>query len=116
VLISDFYDAAGARAALELIRRHRLRAIAIQVSAPDELAPAPTLRGDVRLCDVETGEERELTVSPSVLAACARRHAILLRGLQDYCRAQAIPSFAVSSAERFDALVLRMFRTGGLLR
>lgn len=116
VLISDFYDAAGARAALELIRRHRLRAIAIQVSAPDELAPEPTLRGDVRLCDVETGEERELTVSPSVLAACARRHATLLRGLQGYCRAQAIPSFTVSSAEPFDALVLRMFRSGGLLR
>jgi uncharacterized protein (DUF58 family) len=114
VLISDFYDASGARAALEVIRRHRLAAIAIQVSAPDELVPA--LRGDLRLRDVETGETRELTVSPKVLAACARRHAALLRGLEGYCRSQAIPCFAVTSAEPFDALVLRMFRTGGLLR
>jgi len=114
VLISDFYDGAGARAALEVIRRHRLTAVAIQVSAPDELAP--TLRGDLTLRDVETGEARELTVSPKVLAACVRRHAALLRGLESYCRSQAIPCFAVSSAEPFDALVLRMFRTGGLLR
>jgi uncharacterized protein (DUF58 family) len=114
VLISDFYDAAGARAALEVIRRHRLAAVAIQVSAPDELAPI--LRGDLTLRDAETGETRELTVSPKVLAACARRHTALLRDLEGYCRAQAIPCFAVSSAEPFDALVLRMFRTGGLLR
>jgi uncharacterized protein (DUF58 family) len=114
VLISDFYDAAGARAALEVIRRHRLAAIAIQVSAPDELAPA--LRGDLTLRDAETGETRELTVSPKVLAACARRHAALLSDLEGYCRAQAIPCFAVTSAEPFDTLVLRMFRTGGLLR
>lgn len=114
ILISDFYDVAGARAALEVIRRHRLQAIAIQVSAPDELAPA--LRGDVALRDVETGEEHELTVSPKVLAACTRRHATWLRGLEGYCRSQTIPFFAVRSADPFDALVLRMFRTGGLLR
>jgi uncharacterized protein (DUF58 family) len=114
ILISDFYDAAGARAALELIRRHRLAAVAIQVSAPDERAP--DLRGDLILRDVETGEERELTVSPKVLAACVRRHAALLRGLESYCRAHEIPCFAVTSAEAFDAVVLRMFRTGGLLR
>jgi uncharacterized protein (DUF58 family) len=114
VLVSDFYDAAGARAALEVIRRHRLTAIAIQVSAPDELAPV--LRGDLTLRDAETGQTRELTVSPKVLAACARRHAALLRDLEGYCRAQAIPCFTVSSADPFDALVLRMFRTGGLLR
>jgi len=114
ILISDFYDATGARAALEVIRRHRLQAVAIQVSAPDELAPV--LRGDLTLRDAETGEERELTVSPKVLAACARRHAALLRDLEGYCRAQAIPCFAVGSAESFEAVVLRMFRAGGLLR
>ncbi len=114
VLISDFYDGAGARASLEVIRRHRLQAIAIQVSAPDELQPV--LRGDLTLADVESGEGRELTVSPKVLAACARRHTALVQGLEGYCRAHAIPCFAVSSAEPFDALVLRMFRTGGLLR
>ena len=114
ILISDFYDAAGARAALEVIRRHRLQAVAIQVSAPDELAPI--LRGDLTVRDAETGEERELTVSPKVLAACARRHTAMLRELESYCRTQAIPCFTTSSAEPLEAVVLRMFRTGGLLR
>jgi uncharacterized protein (DUF58 family) len=114
VLISDFYDRAGAPAALELIRRHRLQTIAIQVSAPDELSPS--IRGDVRLRDAETGAERDLTVSPGVLAAYRRRHAAWLRELEGHCRERAIPCVALSSSEPFDAVVLRMFRAGGLLR
>jgi uncharacterized protein (DUF58 family) len=112
-LVSDFYDTTGARAALELVRRHRLEAIAVQISAPDELAPA--LRGDVQLLDVETGAARELTVSPRALADYARRHAALLRDLVGYCREHALPCFTVTSDQSFDAVVLRMFRAGGLL-
>jgi uncharacterized protein (DUF58 family) len=112
-LISDFYDPAGARAALELVRRHRLEAIAIQISAPDELAPQ--LRGDLALHDVETGETRELTISPRALSDYAHRHALLLRELAGYCRQRAIPCFTLSSDQPFEAVVLRMFRAGGLL-
>ena len=113
VLISDFYDPTGARAALELVRRNRLEAIAVQISAPDEVTPE--LRGDVQLQDVETGALRELTISPRALADYARRHAALLRDLAGYCREHAIPCFTVTSDQPFDAVVLRMFRAGGLL-
>ena len=113
VLISDFFDPAGACAALELVRRHRRDAIAIRVSAPEEQAPA--LRGDLTLRDVETGEERELTVSPAVLADYARRHAAWVRALEGHCRQRAIPCFAITSDQPFDAVVLRLFRAGGLL-
>jgi uncharacterized protein (DUF58 family) len=114
IIISDFYDAAGARAALDLLRHHRLDVVAIQVSAPDELAPA--LRGDLALRDVETGEVRELTVSAAVVAAYVRRQQALVRGLESFCRERAIPCFSVLSSQPFDAVVLRMFRAGGLLR
>jgi uncharacterized protein (DUF58 family) len=113
VLISDFYDGSGARAAVELVRRHRLEVIVVQISAPDELRPA--LRGDLQLCDVETGEARELTVSPRALADYARRHATLLRDLLGYCREHALPCFTLASDQAFDSVVLRMFRDGGLL-
>jgi uncharacterized protein (DUF58 family) len=114
IVISDFYDRAGHRAALDLLRHHRLEVVAIQVSAPQELAP--DLHGDVELRDVETGESRELTISPAVLAAYRRRHQALLRDLDGYCRERAIACFSVVSDQPFDAAVLRMFRAGGLLR
>ena len=87
--------------------------IAVQISAPDELTPQ--LRGDLQLCDAETGELRDLTVSPRALAEYAQRHAALLRELGGYCRERAVPCFTLSSDQPFDAVVLRMFRTGGLL-
>ena len=114
IVISDFYDPAGHRAALDLLRHHRLEVVAIQVSAPQELAP--DVRGDVELRDIETGETRELTVSPSVIAAYRQRHQTLLRELEGYCRERAIPCFTVASDQAFDAVVLRIFRAGGLLR
>jgi len=114
IVISDFYDPAGHRAALDLLRHHRLEVVAIQVSAPQELAP--DVRGDVELRDIETGETRELTISPSVIAAYRQRHQTLLRELEGYFRERAIPCFTVASDQAFDAVVLRIFRAGGLLR
>ena len=90
IVISDFYDPAGHRAALDLLRHHRLRGR----RHPGERAARrwrPTLHGDVELRDVETGEARELTVSPAVLAAYRRRHQALLRDLEGYCRERAHP-------------------------
>jgi uncharacterized protein (DUF58 family) len=113
VVISDFYDPAGPRAALDLLRAHRLDPIAVQLTAPDELAPA--LRGDLRLRDVETGEAHDLTLSAGVVAAYQRRLAGLRRELEGHCRERGIPCFSVTSEQPLDAVVLRMFRAGGLL-
>jgi uncharacterized protein (DUF58 family) len=114
ILISDFYDPAGYREALDLLRYSRFEIICIQISAADEVRP--TLRGDVTVRDVETGEERELTISPAALEAYVQRHGELVRGLQGFCRERAIPCFSVTSDLAFDAVVLRVFRTGGLVR
>ena len=114
VLISDFYDPAGHRETLDLLRYARLEIVVIQISAPEEAHPA--LRGEVTVRDVETGEERDVTISPRALAAYERRHAALVRGLEAFCRERGVPSFAVASDEAFDAVVLRVFRAGGLLR
>jgi uncharacterized protein (DUF58 family) len=114
VLVSDFYDPAGYREALDLLRFARLEIVVIQIVAPDEAHPA--LRGDVTVTDAETGEARDVTISPGALAAYERRHAALLRGLEAFCRERAVPCFTVTSDEAFDAVVLRVFRAGGLLR
>jgi uncharacterized protein (DUF58 family) len=113
VVISDFYDPAGPRAALDLLRGHRLEPIAVQLTAPDELAPA--LRGDLRLRDVETGEAHDLTLSAGAVAAYQRRLAGLRRELEGHCRERGIPCFNVTSDQSLDSVVLRMFRAGGLL-
>jgi uncharacterized protein (DUF58 family) len=114
VLVSDFYDPAGYREALDLLRWARLELVVIQISAPEEAHPS--VRGEVTLADAETGEEREVTISPAALAAYERRHTALVRGLEGYCRERGVPCFAVTSDQTFETVVLRVFRAGGLLR
>ena len=114
VLISDFYDADGYRETLDLLRFARFEIVVLQISAREEVHP--TLRGDVTVRDVETGEERDVTISPRAVAAYERRHAALVRGLEGFCRERGVPCFAMTSDEAFDAVVLRVFRAGGLLR
>ncbi len=114
ILVSDFYDPAGYREALDLLRFARFEVVVIQISAPDEVHPA--LHGELTVRDAETGEVRELVASSAAIAAYESRHTALVRGLEATCRERGISCFAVTSDQPFDAVVLRVFRAGGLLR
>ncbi len=113
IVVSDFYDPAGYRQALDLLRHDRFEIIVVQISAPDEIEPG--LRGDVTIRDVETGDERELTIAPAVIEAYQKRRTALLRDLEGFCRERALPCFCITSDMAFDDVVLRIFRAGNVL-
>ena len=112
VVISDFFDPAGAEGALSLLAYHRLEPFVIQVVDEDDARPR--LLGDVNLIDIETGEARELTVTPALLAEVARAHAALVAGLARYCATHAISCVQADTRVAFDELLLQVLRTGGL--
>jgi uncharacterized protein (DUF58 family) len=113
IVISDFYDPAGYEAGLNLLRYHRFEPTVLQVWS--EAEARPTLRGDLELFDVESGESREVTVSERQLAAFTRAHAEYCAQLESFCGARAIPYYRADVAIPFEDLVLRMFREGGFL-
>lgn len=113
VVVSDFYDPTGYHAALDRLRYGRFEPMVVQITAPDEAAPA--LRGEVTLTDVETGEERQVTITSAVAAAYRRRYDAYLAALERFCRERAIACVQVTSEVPFDDLVLNMFRSGRLL-
>ena len=114
VVISDFYDPAGCERGLERLRYGRFEPVVVQITAPDEAAPA--LRGELTVIDAETGEERPVSVTPAAAASYRQRYEARLRGLSRFCRERAIPCCQVTSAHPLDDLVLRVLRTGGLLK
>ena len=114
VLITDFYDPDGYEEAINLLRHNRFEPFAIQVVDPGEVRPR--LRGDLHLIDCETGEVREVTVSPRLLDAYAREHRRYCQELADFCTRRQVPLFRAETSIPFDDLVLRIFRKGGFLR
>jgi uncharacterized protein (DUF58 family) len=114
VLISDFYDPEGYAEAINLLRYNRFEPFALQIVDPREMRPR--LKGDLQLIDCETGEVREVTVSPKVLEAYTREHERFCQDLSEYCTAKQVDLFRAETTVPFDDLVLRIFRKGGFLR
>ncbi len=114
VLITDFYDPEGYEEGINLLRHNRFEPFAIQIVDPGEVRPR--LKGDLQLIDCETGEVREITVSPSLLDAYTREHEKYCQEIAEYCTKKQVELFRAETGVPFDELVLKIFRRGGFLR
>ena len=114
IVISDFYDHAGYEEGLNLLRYHRFEPAAIQIIDPREAHP--TLRGDIEIVDMETGERSLLTLSAALCAAYEREHAAYCQALSSFCSSRGIGYIRADTDQPFDELVLRALRQGGFVR
>ncbi len=114
VLISDLYDPAGFERGINTLRFNKFEPFVLHVV--DRAEARPALKGDVRLYDCETGEEREVTVTDSLLDEMARAFGDYQRSIERFCTSRQVPYFAAEVSIPFDELVLTVFRRGGFLR
>lgn len=113
ILISDLYDPDGFEGGINTLRYHRFEPYVIQVYAPEEVHPP--LHGDVRLIDNETGEIREVTITPRVLERYAKAHRAYRRRVEDFCTQKHVPYHAVCTDVPFNQAILDILRRGGLV-
>jgi uncharacterized protein (DUF58 family) len=114
VLISDLYDPAGFEGGINMLRFNKFEPYVLHIVEPDEARPK--LRGDVRIYDCETGDERELTITEPVLAKMERAYHDYREQIERFCTRSRVPYFAADASAPFDELVLSVFRRGGFLR
>jgi len=114
VLISDLYDPAGFEGGINVLRYNKFEPYVLHIV--DQRDAHPTLKGDVRIYDCETGEEREITVTKKLLDRMAGAWSEYREQIEAFCTRNQVPYFAADVAEPFDELVLRVFRRGGFLR
>lgn len=113
IVISDLYDPAGFERGIDALRYARFEPFVIQLVDPGEARPP--LHGDVRLVDRETGEVREVTVTPRVLERYAAAHAAYLQGIASYCAQKQVPHVTIETSTPWDEAVLTVLRRGGLV-
>ena len=114
ILLSDLYDPAGFERGINVLRYNKFEPYVLHVLDPREARPE--LRGDVRVYDCETGDERELTVTPKLLGRVAEAWTDYRGQIGRFCVAHQVPYLPVEVGVPFDELVLRVFRRGGFLR
>ncbi|MGK3991757.1 DUF58 domain-containing protein [Sorangium sp. So ce1024] len=114
VILSDLYDPVGFERGINVLRYNRFEPFVLHIADAREARPA--LRGDVRVYDCETGEEREVTVTAKVLDRYAAAYEQYLDEIRRFCTSRQVSYFRADVSVPFDELILRVFRRGGFLR
>src|SRR5688500_1011177 len=113
ILVSDLYDPAGFEEGINVLRYAKFEPYVIQVFDPIEVRPP--LHGDVRLVDNETGEVREVTVTPKILERYAAAHAAYRKTIEEFCTQKQVSYFSVETTVPFDDAILGILRRGGMV-
>ena len=114
VLISDLYDPAGFEGGINMLRFNKFEPFVLHIV--DKREARPDLKGDVRIYDCETGDERELTVTASMLDKISEAWRQYSESIERFCASRQVAYFAASVDVPFEELVLQVFRRGGFLR
>jgi uncharacterized protein (DUF58 family) len=114
VVISDLYDPEGYERGVNVLRYNKFEPFVLHVT--DARDAEPNARGDIMLYDCETGEEREVTVTRSVLARYAEAYERYLKSVEQFCTRRQLSYFRADVEQPFEELILRVFRRGGFLR
>ncbi len=113
VVLSDFFDKSGYENALKYVAGGNYDLFCIQTLSPQEIEP--DLTGDLRLKDIEDGDEAEVSITaPLVKRYKANLNAYCL-GLKEYVTRRGGTYLFTSTAVPFDTLVLNYLRERGLL-
>jgi uncharacterized protein (DUF58 family) len=113
VIVSDFLDPGGFEQGLKILRTlgHDVYVVHV-VSERDRDAGA---YGDVRFVDTETGERREIEVTPRLAAAYRAAWEAHADELARFCGRYNIGYLRADAEKPFEDVVLKVFRQGRFL-
>jgi uncharacterized protein (DUF58 family) len=108
VIISDLFDPAGWRAALEELTAKRYQVLVIHVIDEQETRPDPC--GDVALVDVEGGRERKLFLDAELVRRYQTELAAYFSEIETVCASRGIDYLRTTTRVPFEEFVLQTLR------
>ncbi len=114
LLLSDMLSPAGYREGVDALLARGYEVAILHLLSPDELAPP--LAGDLKLVDVETGEDAEISLDGATLAAYGERLRAWQAELAAFSAARAMHYVPVTTGVAWERLVLRTLRAEGMLK
>jgi uncharacterized protein (DUF58 family) len=113
VVISDFLDPAGVEPSLRMLSAlgHDVFVLHVQASHDGDVRPL----GEVRIVDVESGETRDVDLTPSLVASYRAAWARQVAALNEVCGRYRLTYLPARVDDPFEDVVLRAFRAGGFL-
>ncbi len=114
ILVSDFLDKGGVTGGLRSLAARHLDVCAIQILAVEEIEPG--LSGDLKLTDVEDGDEAEVTVTAPLLHRYRHAVAAFQTDLKNQFTRCGMSFLTTDTRMPFERLVLTTLLTRGVIR
>jgi uncharacterized protein (DUF58 family) len=113
VILSDFFDPGGFEAGLKILRTLGHDVFVVHVTSERDRDPGAF--GEVRFVDVETGELREVEVTPRLASAYVKAWNAHAADLEHFCGRYDIGYVRADAERPFEEIVLKTFRQGRFL-
>ena len=114
IVLSDFMDKGGYEEGLKYLLARDMDVYAVQILSAEEIEPP--LVGDLKLTDIEDGDEAEITMSAPLMRRYRETLAAWRGTLAQFCAKRGIACMFTSNQVPFDKLVLGYLRQRGLVR
>jgi len=114
ILITDLFFPTGYRDGWSALLAHGYDGLLIHVLTPEEANPP--LVGDLKLVDIESGHEQEVTIDEGMRSLYLRRLAAWQDEVNRWCGQRGISYVAVTTDLPFDQLILFHLRQRGLIK
>lgn len=114
LLISDFLDPQGYQMALKRFLHRNFEVFTIHLLSPEEINP--TVTGDLKLTDAETGETCEISTGERTLNAYRRTVQAFCNEIESYCRKRGIRHIRATTNIPFEDLILNYLRHRNFVR
>lgn len=113
IIFSDFFTPGGIEAAVKYLLYKKQDVILVHVLAPEELDPV--MEGQIRLLDSETGEARDISVTPALLKQYDKELNAFINGIKEYCSRMGATYIQISTAEPVEKIVFEEFTRAGIV-
>jgi hypothetical protein len=113
VVISDFLDPGGFETGLKILRSLGHDVFVVHIASETDRNVGAF--GEVRFVDVETGDLREIEVTPRLAAAYAKAWESHAGDLERYCGRYDIGYVRADAQRPFEDIILKTFRQGRFL-
>lgn len=110
VVISDFLDPNGYESALKVLQARGHDVYVVQMASEADRDPGAL--GDVKFVDTETGEVRDVEVTPALAAAYARAWQAHTDALHQFCGRYNIGYIRADVERPVEEIILQTFRLG----
>jgi uncharacterized protein (DUF58 family) len=114
ILISDLFSPTGFQDGLSTLLAQGNEGLLLHILAPEEVTPP--LAGDLKLVDIESGHEQEVTIDATMRDHYRRRLAAWQTEIGAWCGQRGVSYIPMTSDLPFEQLILSHLRQRGLIR